>query len=192
MKLASKTAFEMVIRNEAYSNLIELLFPFHIRLSIHGDENSGQMFKFGISLFARGGQQGGSGPKRRDIQVWPCPELLSKGATPATENIKGQENTKNKEPNPPNRALHVPTPWHNCIAKLTDSTGQARQAGERKNQEPPTRWVVAEAKIIKAALAKGSYSGSWVERGRADQDGESLGGGYFCLKRVESVREVEE
>lgn len=48
-KLSSKIAFEMIQRNEAYSNLIELLFPHHIRLSIHAHDNSGP--KFGIRLF---------------------------------------------------------------------------------------------------------------------------------------------
>lgn len=48
-KLSFKVAFEMMQRNEAYSNLIELLFPHHIRLSIHAHDNAGP--KFGISLF---------------------------------------------------------------------------------------------------------------------------------------------
>lgn len=48
-KLSSKVSFEMIQRNEAYSNLIELLFPHHIRLSIHAHDNSGP--KFGIRLF---------------------------------------------------------------------------------------------------------------------------------------------
>ena len=48
-KLSCKVAFEMIQRNEAYSNLIELIFPHHIRLSIHAHDNSGP--KFGIRLF---------------------------------------------------------------------------------------------------------------------------------------------
>lgn len=48
-KLSFKVSFEMMQRNEAYSNLIELLFPHHIRLSIHAHDNSGP--KFGIRLF---------------------------------------------------------------------------------------------------------------------------------------------
>jgi hypothetical protein len=36
-------------RNQAYSNLVELMFPNHIRLSIHAHNNSGP--KFGIQLF---------------------------------------------------------------------------------------------------------------------------------------------
>ncbi|KAL2169039.1 hypothetical protein VTG60DRAFT_6538 [Thermothelomyces hinnuleus] len=34
-KLSAKVAFEMILRNQAYSNLVELLFPNHVRLSIH-------------------------------------------------------------------------------------------------------------------------------------------------------------
>ncbi|KAI0534594.1 Pyoverdine/dityrosine biosynthesis protein-domain-containing protein [Xylaria digitata] len=50
-----KTAFiiaaEMMARNQAYSNLLELLFPNYIRLSIHAHNNHGP--KFGIRLFPR-------------------------------------------------------------------------------------------------------------------------------------------
>lgn len=46
--LTSRIAFEMIRRNEAYSNLLELMFPFHIRLSIHAHKNNGP--KFGIKL----------------------------------------------------------------------------------------------------------------------------------------------
>ncbi|KAI1384202.1 Pyoverdine/dityrosine biosynthesis protein-domain-containing protein [Hypoxylon trugodes] len=48
-KLSSKVAFEMIMRNQAYSNLVELLYPNHIRLSIHAHNNAGP--KFGIQLF---------------------------------------------------------------------------------------------------------------------------------------------
>ncbi|EEP80070.1 predicted protein [Uncinocarpus reesii 1704] len=48
-KLATKVSFEMILRNQAYSNLVELMFPDHIRLSIHAHNNSGP--KFGIRLF---------------------------------------------------------------------------------------------------------------------------------------------
>ncbi|KAI1414998.1 Pyoverdine/dityrosine biosynthesis protein-domain-containing protein [Hypoxylon sp. FL1857] len=48
-KLSAKVAFEMIMRNQAYSNLVEMLFPNHIRLSIHAHNNAGP--KFGIQLF---------------------------------------------------------------------------------------------------------------------------------------------
>lgn len=50
-KLAVKVSFEMMLRNQAYSNLVELFFPSHIRLSIHAHNNAGP--KFGITLFDR-------------------------------------------------------------------------------------------------------------------------------------------
>lgn len=50
-KVAEKISFEMLLRNQAYSNLVELFFPVHVRLSIHAHVNSGP--KFGISLFDR-------------------------------------------------------------------------------------------------------------------------------------------
>ena len=34
-RLAARVAFDMILRNEAYSNLVELAFPHHVRLSIH-------------------------------------------------------------------------------------------------------------------------------------------------------------
>ncbi|VVT56276.1 uncharacterized protein SAPINGB_P004928 [Magnusiomyces paraingens] len=49
-KLASKVAFEMIKRNEAYSNLVGLVLPYHLRLSIHAHNNSGP--KFGIRLLS--------------------------------------------------------------------------------------------------------------------------------------------
>ncbi|KAK2048791.1 pyoverdine/dityrosine biosynthesis protein [Colletotrichum somersetense] len=48
-KLSSKVAFEMIMRNQSYSNLVELLLPNHVRLSIHAHNNAGP--KFGIQLF---------------------------------------------------------------------------------------------------------------------------------------------
>ncbi|OJD31391.1 pyoverdine dityrosine biosynthesis protein [Diplodia corticola] len=49
-KMASAVAAEMMVRNCAYSNLVELLFPSHVRLSIHAHDNSGP--KFAIRLLA--------------------------------------------------------------------------------------------------------------------------------------------
>ena len=43
----------MIKRNDAYSNLVELMFPFHLRFSIHAHCNSGP--KFGISLLSKTG-----------------------------------------------------------------------------------------------------------------------------------------
>ncbi|KAH6662358.1 Pyoverdine/dityrosine biosynthesis protein-domain-containing protein [Halenospora varia] len=48
-KLSIRASFEMIM---AYSNLVELVFPNHVRLSIHAHSNSGP--KFGIQLFERG------------------------------------------------------------------------------------------------------------------------------------------
>lgn len=47
-RLVSLVSFEMIRRNDAYSNLVELVFPFHLRLSIHAHHNAGP--KFGIRL----------------------------------------------------------------------------------------------------------------------------------------------
>lgn len=49
-KIISKIAFNMIRRNDAYSNLVELVFPHHMRLSIHAHTNSGP--KFGIKVIS--------------------------------------------------------------------------------------------------------------------------------------------
>jgi hypothetical protein len=50
-KIASEVAAEMIVRNQAYSNLLEMLIPDYVRLSIHAHNNAGP--KFGIRLFSR-------------------------------------------------------------------------------------------------------------------------------------------
>jgi pyoverdine/dityrosine biosynthesis protein Dit1 len=54
-KQKKKTSFlvatEMILRNQAYSNMLELLLPNYVRLSIHAHTNKGP--KFGICLLPR-------------------------------------------------------------------------------------------------------------------------------------------
>ncbi|CDO93027.1 unnamed protein product [Kluyveromyces dobzhanskii CBS 2104] len=52
-KTVAKVAFEMIKRNDAYSNLVELIFPHHMRLSIHAHTNSGPKFGVKIISFAQ-------------------------------------------------------------------------------------------------------------------------------------------
>lgn len=47
-KMILAVAFEMIRRNDAYSNLVELIFPFHLRFSIHAHHNAGP--KYGVRL----------------------------------------------------------------------------------------------------------------------------------------------
>lgn len=49
-KITSKIAFNMIKRNDAYSNLVELIFPHHVRISIHAHTNSGP--KFGVKVIS--------------------------------------------------------------------------------------------------------------------------------------------
>ncbi|CAI4059172.1 Dit1p SKDI_04G6120 [Saccharomyces kudriavzevii IFO 1802] len=49
-KVISMIAFNMIKRNDAYSNLVELIFPHHLRISIHAHTNSGP--KFGIKVIS--------------------------------------------------------------------------------------------------------------------------------------------
>ncbi|OTB01286.1 hypothetical protein M426DRAFT_48122, partial [Hypoxylon sp. CI-4A] len=48
-QLASNVAFKMIMRNQAYSNLLAMVFPNHIRLSTHAQDNAGP--KFAVQLF---------------------------------------------------------------------------------------------------------------------------------------------
>ncbi|KAF2269137.1 hypothetical protein CC78DRAFT_557977 [Lojkania enalia] len=50
-KMAALVAQEMISRNQAYSNLVELLLPNYVRLSIHAHANNGP--KFAISLLPK-------------------------------------------------------------------------------------------------------------------------------------------
>jgi hypothetical protein len=50
-KVSFTVAAEMIARNEAYSNLVELLLPNYVRLSIHAHSNRGP--KFGVCLLPR-------------------------------------------------------------------------------------------------------------------------------------------
>ncbi|KAK2019519.1 pyoverdine/dityrosine biosynthesis protein [Colletotrichum eremochloae] len=88
-KLSTKVAFEMIMRNQSYSNLVELLLPNHVRLSIHAHNNAGP--KFGIQLF--------------DPAVVRAVEGLSPDGMPMTSRD----------------LLHIPTPWHNCVAEVEGS-----------------------------------------------------------------------
>ncbi|KAE8407482.1 Pyoverdine/dityrosine biosynthesis protein-domain-containing protein [Aspergillus pseudonomiae] len=93
-KLAAKVAFEMILRNQAYSNLIELIFPDCLRLSIHAHNNSGP--KFGIRLFDT-------------ATVRAIGQLDSIGSS----GINSDEGDVTAS-----HLLHIPTPWHNCIVQV--------------------------------------------------------------------------
>ncbi|OJJ46527.1 hypothetical protein ASPZODRAFT_40116, partial [Penicilliopsis zonata CBS 506.65] len=119
-KLAEKVSFEMMLRNQAYSNLVELVFPDHIRLSIHAHVNTGP--KFGITLF-----------DRAVTRVVDSLDLTADSLrSPETHDL-----------------LHIPTPWHNCVAQLADAT--------------TTTTFIASSKVVQDAVLSGNLHGHWVE-----------------------------
>jgi pyoverdine/dityrosine biosynthesis protein Dit1 len=73
-KLAAKVSFEMLQRNEAYSNLVELFFPHHVRLSIHAHNNAGP--KFGIRLLGSPGVRAVEGRLALDAPEMRSADLL--------------------------------------------------------------------------------------------------------------------
>lgn len=116
-KLAAKVSFEMLQRNEAYSNLVELFFPHHVRLSIHAHNNAGPKFGirlFGVDVRAVEGRLALDGPEMRSVDL-----------------------------------LHVPTPWHNCLAVVE---GQGTM-------------VMTKSQVVKDALAEGGFRGGWADEG---------------------------
>lgn len=107
-KLISLVSYEMIRRNDAYSNLVELVFPFHLRFSIHAHPNSGP--KFGIRLLD--------------------PEICSTG----THNQDEED-----------RLLHIPTPWHNTVFKVSDAP----------------KMIVSPAKLSRDYEEDENYTGGW-------------------------------
>ncbi|KAL4902280.1 hypothetical protein BDW74DRAFT_180781 [Aspergillus multicolor] len=100
-RLACKVAEEMIARNHAYSNLVELLFPHHIRLSIHAHANAGP--KFGIRLFPAG-------------SVSAAPSLHT-----LLQLSESQSSSISKEGSSLTNTLYefqIPTAWHNALVKI--------------------------------------------------------------------------
>lgn len=112
-KMVSGIAFEMIRRNDAYSNLVELVFPFHLRLSIHAHTNAGP--KYGIRMLN--------------------PEICR---------------TVNHDQDEEDKLLHVPTPWHNTVFKVSD--------------EP--KLIISNSRLSKTYDEDDCYTGGWDETQR--------------------------
>ncbi|KAL4815703.1 Pyoverdine/dityrosine biosynthesis protein-domain-containing protein [Aspergillus spinulosporus] len=102
-RIASKVAEEMIARNHAYSNLVELLFPHHVRLSIHAHTNAGP--KFGIRLFSRGA-----------VCAAPTAQSLLSISQSKSESESGAIIN-------PLYEFQIPTPWHNCLVRVDGLEG---------------------------------------------------------------------
>jgi pyoverdine/dityrosine biosynthesis protein Dit1 len=90
-RMSEKVALEMMKRNQAYSHLVEMTMPRHVRLSIHAHNNKGP--KFAISLLPR--QQ----------------------FAPLTSFDRLRLSTKYDQYDEKHH-LHIPTPWHNCLVEV--------------------------------------------------------------------------
>ncbi|KAK4949611.1 dityrosine synthesis enzyme [Elasticomyces elasticus] len=93
-KQASRVALEMIVRNQAYSRLVELVCPSMISLSIHAHENAGPKFAVGLIPFANNSDS--------------VPELRITTVEDAKE--------------PSDKHLHISTPWHSCLAEIDGMT----------------------------------------------------------------------
>jgi pyoverdine/dityrosine biosynthesis protein Dit1 len=90
-RLSEKVALEMMHRNQAYSHLVELTMPGHVRLSIHAHNNAGP--KFAVSLL----------PHRSFRSLTSFDDVRSATC--------GREYDEKHH-------LHIPTPWHNCLVQV--------------------------------------------------------------------------
>lgn len=107
-KMVSGVAYEMIRRNDAYSNLVEFVFPFHLRLSIHAHHNAGP--KYGIRMLN--------------------PAICK---------------TVNHDQDEEDKLLHIPTPWHNAVFKISD--------------EP--KLVISNSKLSEVYENDENYTGGW-------------------------------
>lgn len=107
-KMVSGVAFEMIRRNDAYSNLVEMVFPFHLRFSIHAHTNAGP--KYGIRMLN--------------------PEICQ---------------TVNHDQDEEDRLLHIPTPWHNAVFKVSDSK----------------KLIISNSQLSKKYDEDENYTGGW-------------------------------
>ncbi|WPK24611.1 hypothetical protein PUMCH_001890 [Australozyma saopauloensis] len=112
-KMVSNVSFEMIRRNDAYSNLVELVFPFHLRLSIHAHTNSGP--KYGIRMLN--------------------PEICR---------------TVNHDQDEEDKLLHIPTPWHNAVFKVSDEQ----------------KFIISNSKLHERFEADENYTGGWNDNQR--------------------------
>ncbi|PYI04654.1 pyoverdine/dityrosine biosynthesis family protein, partial [Aspergillus sclerotiicarbonarius CBS 121057] len=127
-KLAEKASFEIMLRNQAYSNLVELFLPHFIRLSIHSHVNSGP--KFGIRLFDRASTR----------VVGSLDDLANVDISQASPDL-----------------LHIPTPWHNCIFQFAGQSGmfvaKAKVVGEAiRTGQVEGEWIPGDL-----AAGRGAY-----------------------------------
>lgn len=95
-RLSEKVALEMMHRNQAYSHLVELAMPRHVRLSIHAHNNKGP--KFAISLLSQ--------------QQFKPLKSFDRLRQPTRYNQYDEKHH-----------LHIPTPWHNCLVQIEDESG---------------------------------------------------------------------
>lgn len=87
-KAAEQVAREMILRNQAYSRLVERVAPTQIRLSIHAHDSAGPKFP---------------------VQLLKCRPI----AEDSLDLIK-----EFKDSHASQETLHIPTPWHNTIAEV--------------------------------------------------------------------------
>ena len=92
-KAAEKVAVEMILRNQSYSRLVEMVMPGHIRLSIHGHNNAGPKFA-----------------------VRTMPKHVRYAAT-TEELVNALRADPTQEEDAARETLHIPTPWHNAIVQ---------------------------------------------------------------------------
>ena len=139
-------------RNQAYSNLVEMVFPNHIRLSIHA-----YVLLFSLlQLLPRS-----SRPWRTDIAL-PMPRhpntgpkfgivLFDRNKVRATAALSAQSVSLLQHTQPcSSDLLHIPTPWHNCVVEVSPPPS-------KKEHEPI--FLVTKAMVVRMAIERGDFVG---------------------------------
>ncbi|EDO14838.1 hypothetical protein Kpol_364p10 [Vanderwaltozyma polyspora DSM 70294] len=165
-KNVSKIAFNMIKRNDAYSNLVELVFPHHLRLSIHAHTNQGP--KFGIKVIS---QDQCKIVSSLEDEVEPTFEDLLHIPTPWHNCVVKYENySSSKEVSPVTSE---------SSASNNSESSATSEENEYNEKEANSVYFLTKSKIVKDAIAKGIYEGNWKET--SVETGE--GGHYVIYKR---------
>ena len=190
-KLVSKIAFNMIKRNDAYSNLVELMFPNHLRLSIHAHTNQGP--KFGIKVISQDqcriirSLENEEEPIFEDLLHIPTPwhncivKFQKQGTKKIISNNKNRVNTTTTEEQgfqDETSACSKSSLDSNEFESCLESTSDCESEYENESDKENCFYFLTKSKVVKDAIAKGLYEGNWK-----DTCFESGDGGHFIINK---------
>ncbi|CCE63302.1 hypothetical protein TPHA_0E02100 [Tetrapisispora phaffii CBS 4417] len=208
-KTVSKVAFNMIKRNDAYSNLVELMFPHHLRFSIHAHNNAGP--KYGIKVISREqcaivkDLKNPEEPIFEDLLHIPTPwhncivsfegnikdldsdedntELqLLKETSKLSVSSSSSDNLNSNEYNSSASTSTVSTIYSNKSGSQLSSdliTPLSSQSSNQSTFKQQPLYYLTRSREVKDAIEKGLYDGEWRETSFED----GIGGYYILRKR---------